>query len=199
MPIHTPENQRLVELLGRVALKDQAAFRQLYDLTSAHLYGVALRYLRTQGAAEEILQDAYINVWQQAGKYAAGLSTPMTWLISIVRHKALDQLRKVKTETALTEPLDAGDAGLPNAAADYADPHELFATATEAVVLHRCMAQLDPAHRQSLALAFYNGLSHSELAAHLRVPLGTAKAWVRRRLDRLGKCLEADRSPGGAR
>jgi RNA polymerase sigma-70 factor (ECF subfamily) len=195
MHTHTPENQRLVDLLGRVALKDQAAFRQLYDLTSAHLFGVALRFLRSRAAAEETLQDAYINVWQQAGTYASGLSTPMTWLMSIVRNKALDRLRKARAETELTGPLEACPDGQEEGAADHtahADPHELFAAATETVAINRCMAQLEPAQRQSLALAFYNGLSHSELAAHLRVPLGTAKAWVRRGLDRLRKCLESD-------
>jgi len=191
MLIHTPENQRLVNLLARVALRDQQAFKELYDLTSAHLYGVALRYLRTASTAEEILQEAYINVWQQAGTYAATLSSPMTWLISVVRNKALDHLRKFKRETETTESVDTAGEGQVEAIAEHADPHELFSAATEAIVLRRCVALLDAPQRQSLALAFYDGLSHSELAEHLRVPLGTAKAWVRRGLERLRKCIEA--------
>ena len=191
MLIHTPENQRLVNLLARVALRDQHAFKELYDLTSAHLYGVALRYLRTTSTAEEILQEAYINVWQQAGTYAATLSSPMTWLISVVRNKALDHLRKFKRETETTESVDKAGEGQVEAIAEHADPHELFSAATEAIVLRRCVALLDAPQRQSLALAFYDGLSHSELAEHLRVPLGTAKAWVRRGLERLRKCIEA--------
>jgi len=196
---HTPENQRLVNLLARVALRDQQAFKELYDLTSPHLYGVALRYLRTASTAEEILQEAYINVWQQAGTYAATLSAPMTWLISVVRNKALDHLRKFKRETETTDSVDAGGEGQVDAIADHADPHELFSAATEALVLRRCVAQLDPPQRQSLALAFYDGLSHSELAEHLRVPLGTAKAWVRRGLERLRKCIEAHQQPATGR
>lgn len=196
---HTPENQRLVDLLARVALRDQQAFKQLYDLTSSHLYGVALRYLRTASTAEEILQEAYINVWQQAGTYAATLSAPMTWLISVVRNKALDHLRKFKRETETTDSVDAGAEGQVEAIADHADPHELFSAATEAMVLKRCVEQLDAPQRQSLALAFYDGLSHSELAAHLRVPLGTAKAWVRRGLERLRKCIEAQQQPATGR
>lgn len=196
---HTPENQRLVNLLARVALRDQQAFKELYDLTSSHLYGVALRYLRTASTAEEILQEAYINVWQQAGTYAATLSAPMTWLISVVRNKALDHLRKFKRETETTDSVDAGVEGQVDAIADHADPHELFSAATEALVLRRCVAQLDPPQRQSLALAFYDGLSHSELAEHLRVPLGTAKAWVRRGLERLRKCIEAHQQPATGR
>lgn len=200
---HTPENQRLVNLLARVALRDQQAFKELYDLTSAHLYGVALRYLRTASTAEDILQEAYINVWQQAGTYAATLSAPMTWLISVVRNKALDHLRKFKREAESTaqsiDAVDAGAEGQVDAIADHADPHELFSAATEAMVLKRCVAQLDAPQRQSLALAFYDGLSHSELAEHLRVPLGTAKAWVRRGLERLRKCIEAQRQPAAGR
>lgn len=200
---HTPENQRLVNLLARVALRDQQAFKELYDLTSAHLYGVALRYLRTASTAEDILQEAYINVWQQAGTYAATLSAPMTWLISVVRNKALDHLRKFKRETESTaqsiDAVDAGAEGQVDAIAEHADPHELFSAATEAMVLKRCVAQLDAPQRQSLALAFYDGLSHSELAEHLRVPLGTAKAWVRRGLERLRKCIEAQRQPATGR
>lgn len=200
---HTPENQRLVNLLARVALRDQQAFKELYDLTSAHLYGVALRYLRTASTAEDILQEAYINVWQQAGTYAATLSAPMTWLISVVRNKALDHLRKFKREMGSTvqsiDAVDAGAEGQVDAIADHADPHELFSAATEAMVLKRCVAQLDAPQRQSLALAFYDGLSHSELAEHLRVPLGTAKAWVRRGLERLRKCIEAQRQPATGR
>ncbi|RNF31223.1 hypothetical protein NM04_08470 [Massilia aurea] len=186
-------------MLARVALRDQQAFKELYDLTSSHLYGVALRYLRTASTAEEILQEAYINVWQQAGTYAATLSAPMTWLISVVRNKALDHLRKFKRETETTDSVDAGAEGQVEAIADHADPHELFSAATEALVLKRCVAQLDAPQRQSLALAFYDGLSHSELAEHLRVPLGTAKAWVRRGLERLRKCIEAQQQPATGR
>lgn len=199
MLIHTPQNQRLVDLLARVALRDQQAFKELYDLTSAHLYGVALRYLRTASTAEEILQEAYINVWQQAGTYAATLSAPMTWLISVVRNKALDHLRKFKRETESTDSVDATAEGQVEAIAEHADPHELFSAATEAIVLRRCVALLDAPQRQSLALAFYDGLSHSELAEHLRVPLGTAKAWVRRGLERLRKCIEAQQQPAAGR
>ncbi|TFW19888.1 sigma-70 family RNA polymerase sigma factor [Duganella callida] len=191
MLTHTPENQRLVDLLQRVSLQDHAAFKQLYDLTSAHLYGVAVRFARRRELADEILQDAYINVWQQAGSYAATLSTPMTWLISIVRNKSLDRLRKGKLES---ESAESHHDGAPDQshdeAVDYVDPHELYAAATERIELNRCLSLLEPSQRQSLALAYYNGMSHSELADHMQVPLGTAKAWVRRGLERLKKCFE---------
>ncbi|SEN08578.1 RNA polymerase sigma-70 factor, ECF subfamily [Duganella sp. CF517] len=199
MLTHTPENQRLVDLLQRVSLQDHAAFKQLYDLTSAHLYGVAMRFVRQRELADEILQDAFINVWQQAGSYAATLSTPMTWLITIVRNKSLDRLRKGKLESDNTSSFeDNSPDQYQEEVMEHADPHDLFAAATEKIEVTRCLSQLDAPQRQSLALAYYNGLSHSELAEQLQVPLGTAKAWIRRGLDRLKKCLEqASLAPQG--
>lgn len=180
-----PPHLRLMKLLERVALRDHAAFEQLYTLTSAHLYGVAMRFVRRRELADEVLQDAFISVWQHAGSYSASLSTPMTWLISVVRNKSLDHLRKGKLEAETVVPLDDGahPAGLEAAGQD--EPLEQLALAMERQCLERCLSQLNPAQRQSLALAYYHGLSHSEIACHLQVPLGTAKAWVRRALERL--------------
>lgn len=188
---HTPENQRLVELLQRVSLRDHAAFKQLYDLTSAHMYGVALRFVRKREIADEILQEAFISIWQQAGSYASTLSTPMTWMISVVRNKALDRLRRVKLEASHSceSEEEAGEFSLEDRELGK-ESEELLESAAERIALRRCVTLLDPPQRQSLALVYYNGLSHAELAAHLQVPLGTAKAWVRRGLERLRTCLE---------
>ncbi|SEN08083.1 RNA polymerase sigma-70 factor, ECF subfamily [Duganella sp. CF517] len=191
MLIKSPENQRLATLLQRVAERDHASFRQLYDLTAAHLYGVAMRFVRQRELADDVLQDAFINVWQHAGSYAAPLSTPMTWLISIVRNKSLDHLRKGKLEGDTLVARDDNPHPEAEQAAEHADPLELLTVAMEKRELGRCLAQLEPAQRQSLALAYYEGLSHSEIASHLQVPLGTAKAWVRRALGRLRLCYEA--------
>lgn len=196
MPNFTPESHRLVTLLRRVAKQDHDAFTQLYELTSAHLYSVALRFVFRRELADEVLQDAFINVWQQAGSYAASLSTPMTWLISVVRNKCLDHLRKYKPQLDYTDSLDDRASDLTHEeAAENIGPHELFDFTMRKAELHRCMALLDPPQRQSIALAYYVGLSHSELADHLQVPLGTAKAWVRRGLCRLRNCFESPALP----
>jgi len=180
----TPQNQRLVALLQGVAGRDHAAFRQLYDLTCAHLYGVAMRFVGRRELADEVLQEAFINVWHHAGSYAASLSTPMTWLISIVRNKSLDHLRKARLETANTVALD--DSFMAEAAEEAgADQLELLTIAMDNEELRRRLARLEPAQRQSLSLAYYQGLSHSEIAHHMRVPLGTVKAWIRRALQQL--------------
>lgn len=187
-----PPNERLTRLLARTAARDHAAFKELYDLTSAHLFGVALRILNRRDRAEEVLQEAYVNVWNQAGSYAAGLSAPMTWLTSVVRNKALDWLRHLKRADESTVVLidDAGEDYLDQMADPRADPQELLSQATDGLRLRHCLGTLDAPQRQSLALAYYDGLSHSELAAHLNAPLGTVKAWVRRGLDKLKQCLE---------
>ncbi|TAK90146.1 MAG: sigma-70 family RNA polymerase sigma factor [Burkholderiaceae bacterium] len=191
------QNEQLVRLLARVGQRDQAAFAELYSLTSPHLFGVALRILNRQDRAEDVLQEAFVNVWNQAGSYAAGLSAPMTWLTSVVRNKSLDWLRHVKLadESTVVMVNDDGEDYLPQIADERADPQELFAQATEGLRLRHCLGTLEAAQRQSLALAYYDGLSHSELAEHLRAPLGTVKAWVRRGLEKLKKCLDSNPTP----
>lgn len=185
----TADSQRLADLLRQISCHDHAAFRQLYDLTSRCLYGVIVRLVRKAELADEILQETYINVWQQAGTYVAGISAPMTWLISIARNKSLDRLRKGKLElescpAPSCEARDADDEGPAEAVSEL----QLYLEAIERGALQRCLSLLDPSHRQSIMLAYYHGLSHGELAAHMRVPLGTAKAWVRRGLRDLRAC-----------
>src|SRR5450432_835695 len=99
-----PDKQRqrsalLADLLARVGLFDQRAFAELYRLTSPHLYAVALRILRESGAAEEVLQESYVNIWHHAGSYVAAKSQPLTWLTSIVRNRCLDQMRRRDVDT----------------------------------------------------------------------------------------------------
>src|SRR4051812_41709075 len=98
MPSFTDPSERLERLLARVSQRDHDAFELVYKLTSAHLFGIALRIMKRVDHAEEVLQEAYFNIWNQAGSYSAGLVTPMTWLISVVRNKALDGLRQRKSE-----------------------------------------------------------------------------------------------------
>src|SRR5215468_9280116 len=99
-------NARLMELLARTALADQQAFAELYRLSGPHLYAVALRILREAAAAEEVLQESFVNVWQHAGSYVAARSQPLTWLTSIVRNRCLDQLRRREVETVTMDDDD---------------------------------------------------------------------------------------------
>jgi RNA polymerase sigma-70 factor (ECF subfamily) len=186
------DSQRLQADLARVALGDRAAFARVYEATSAHLFGVALRMLNRRDLAEDVLQESFVNVWHHAGSYRAAAAQPMTWLISIVRNKSLDALRALGRRPV--ESIDAADDDDDAPARQIADerpsPLQLLDTATEALQIQACLAALDAAHRQCLALAYYQGLSHAEIATHLRAPLGSVKTWVRRGLDKLKACLE---------
>jgi len=180
-------NARLMELLARTALADQHAFAELYRLTSAHLYAVALRILRESAAAEEVLQESFVSVWNHAGSYVAAKSQPFTWLTSIVRNRCLDQLRRREVDTVTVDDEDEGMA----LRDEGPTPLELLVSSADARAVKTCVEGLEGGQKQALALAFYRGLSHSELASQLRQPLGTVKSWVRRGLERLKACLEA--------
>ena len=177
---------RLAELLARVALSDQQAFAELYRPTSSHLYAVALRILRESGAAEEVLQESYVNIWHHAGSYVAAKSQPLTWLTSIVRNRCLDQMRRREVDTVTIDDEEQGMM----LADDRPSPMDLLLSSADALAVKGCVELLEAGQKQAIALAFYQGLSHSELARHLRQPLGTVKSWVRRGLERLKACLD---------
>jgi len=184
-----PDTPSLQQLLAQTARGDHAAFAAVYERTHAHLFGVALRMLRREQAAEDVLQEAFVSVWKSAAQYRPSVGgqemQPMTWLIAIVRNKALDALRSRarRNETELPEGADDASAG-PSAL-------DLLAQSTRALRIEGCLNGLDGSHRQSLALAYYQGLSHSEVAAQMGAPLGSVKAWIRRGLEKLKACLTA--------
>ena len=132
MTTESPERSGdLADLLARTALADQAAFSELYRRTSPHLYAVAVRILREPAAAEEVLQEAFVSIWHHAGRYAAELSQPQTWLASIVRNRCLDRLRRRDLDrVSLTRNDDEEtEIELP---ADGASPVELLIAGAEA-------------------------------------------------------------------
>ncbi len=186
------KNERLKALLAACARRDRAAFASLYEATSPKLFGVAVRMLKREDWAEEVLQDCYVSIWNNAGGYSATLSAPMTWMTSIVRNRCLDWLRRPAMEVVLHNEDEDGDDPLERMASDDPGPLERLAATGAARALAECMGRLDAKMRQAIALAFYEGLTHTELAAHMRQPLGTVKTWVRRGLERLKGCLEPD-------
>jgi RNA polymerase sigma-70 factor (ECF subfamily) len=172
-------------LLARCALRDQQACAELYRLSSSKLFGVALRIVRRQDWAEEVLQESFVNIWNHASEYVADRSAPMTWMTSIVRNRALDWARRPRHE----DTSEDYDLIIDSVRDDAPGPLDLLARSADGAALARCLQQLEAAQRQSITLAFQHGLSHAELAAHLREPLGTVKTWIRRGLERLRACL----------
>jgi RNA polymerase sigma factor (sigma-70 family) len=190
-----PERSReLSQLLARAGLGDRAAFGRLYERTSGHLFAVVLRIQRDRGMAEDLLQEIYVSVWKAAASFDAARSQPLTWLTHIARNRAIDSLRRAQAQPR-TESLSVDDDD------ERPDPHEALASddpgpldllgrASDRRQLTQCMQHLSPPQRQSVALAFFDGLSHAEVAEQLREPLGTVKSWVRRALQTLKGCLE---------
>jgi RNA polymerase sigma factor (sigma-70 family) len=190
-PAGSAGSDKLAALLARVALGEQRAFAELYGLASAHLYAVAVRIMRDGPIAEEMLQEAFVSVWHHAGTYDAAKSQPLTWLTSIVRNRCLDRLRRREVDTETLTPRDDDEAPAWEPPSEGPTPVELLLAAADARALRGCLDGLEPGPRQAIALAFFRGLSHRELAAHLREPLGTVKSWVRRGLATLRRCLDA--------
>ena len=184
-----PDPTELTALLSRVALGDRAAFRRLYDATAPSLFGVALRILNRRERAEDVLQEAFVNVWNRAGSYSAAASQPMTWLTAIVRNRALDELRGATRHQV--ESLHDEDTGeMREIEDDRPNPIGLLEQAADALAIRACLDAIDGPQRQCLALGYYHGMSHSEIAAHLGSPIGSVKVWLRRGLARLKRCLD---------
>lgn len=185
---------RLAGWLAAVALGDRAAFRSLYDATSARLLGVAFELLHHRERAEEVLQECYLSVWHNAGSYRPATARPMTWLINIVRHRAIDALRAQRTRQPVNLPIDDG---LAESVVDLAPrPEQQLQRALAARGIAAALEQLSRHERQAVAQVIYRGLTHAEIAAQAQVPLSTAKTWVRRGLMRLKEQL--DRAAGSA-
>ncbi|HEX4326561.1 MAG TPA: sigma-70 family RNA polymerase sigma factor [Burkholderiales bacterium] len=181
------QNQRLSELLAQASRRDDGsmpAFELLYQGTSSKLFGVALRILRREDWAEEVLQECYVSIWKHCADYQLQLSAPMTWMTSIVRNRCLDVLRRPNFE----DPTD-DDAVFESFETDEPGPLALLEQSVEAKAIARCLGGLEAKQQQAIRMAFFEGLTHVELAQKLNQPLGTVKTWVRRGLMKLKDCL----------
>jgi RNA polymerase sigma factor (sigma-70 family) len=178
----------LMQLIDRVAQRDEAALKSLYELTSGKLYGLAMRVVRHNEWAEDALQDTFLQIWRTAPDYRASLSPPMAWLGLIVRSRSLDLLRRRKAEREhLTDEID--EAMADTLEGDSPNPMDTSLASQQAWALHQCLGKLENKQREVVSLAYLRDLSHGELAEQLRLPLGTVKTWIRRGLDQLRSCL----------
>ncbi len=179
-------NDKLAKLLSRAGLGDKQAFAELYESTKSKLFAVTLRIVRERHLAEEVLQDSFVNIWNHAADYATAKAAPMTWMTAIVRNRSLDLLRRPRLETQ-----DEDDFFTLNLEDDSLSPQDLLSQSRDKAKVEHCMKDLDGEQLQTISLAFFQGLSHSEVADHLGKPLGTVKTHIRRGLQKLKGCLEA--------
>ena len=170
-------------LLQRCAARDRAAFRALYDRWGGRLHGIALRITRQPSLAADATQDAFVQLWQQAHRFDPVRGSAEAFLVSLVRYRALDLVRRGAREMPGYEGEDRED--------DAPDALSQLISSAEGAALQRCLTQLEADRRRLVLLAFVDGLSHSELADRLRLPLGTVKSWIRRSLLSLRECLAA--------
>jgi RNA polymerase sigma-70 factor (ECF subfamily) len=196
MPNETADLQ-LIALIDRVSIRladpsrhreSELALRELYDLTSTKLFGLAMRVVGNREWAEDVLQETYLTLWRVAGDYRAALSPPMAWMGVIVRSRALDFLRRRTSERA-DAALELDDAISETVAGDSPNPMDTTQASEQALALHECLRKLESRQREVLSLAYLRDLSHSELAEQLKLPLGTVKTWIRRGLDQLRGCM----------
>lgn len=165
-----------------MAMGERAAFRSVYSRTSAKLFGVILRVLGDRAEAEDVLQEVYVKVWNNAGRYRSNGFSPMTWLITIARNAAIDRKRKRRTA-------NPGDALTDTLADPAPGPETQAMAASDRARLDSCFEELDARHAEAVRRAYLDGDSYAGLAAHFDVPLNTMRTWLRRSLLKLKECL----------
>ena len=175
--------ERLAEALRRTAERDPRAYRLVYKLTAAKLFGICLRICGERKAAEDVLQDVFLTVWTRADGFDASRGSAIAWLATIARNRSIDWRRRNVVATAS-----------PDALVGIADPAmsapEMMLLDERERLLHHCLDGLEKPQREAIRTAFFDGLTYAELAERVAVPLGTMKSWVRRGLMKLRECLD---------
>ena len=178
------DTAEIAALIARSALRDRAAFGDLYTRTSAKLFGVTLRILRDRSEAEEALQEVYVKIWQRADRYVPGGFSPISWLVAVARNHALDVLRARKPQSDdIDMALDVADAG--------PSPEKAAVDRGERSRIDDCLGQLDAEKADAVRGAYLDGYSYEELSERFKVPLNTMRTWLRRSLIKLRECLTA--------
>ena len=172
-------------LIHRVAQGDQSALSKLYDSTGRLVYGLVLRILNEAPSAEEVLLDVFTQVWRQASQYDGKRGAPLAWIMTIARSRAIDRLRSTRQELQRKDPLDSVQA----IRSDSADPEQDSLISERRLMVKRALAGLAPEQREVIELAYYSGMSHSEIASRLGKPLGTVKTRTRLGMMRLREAL----------
>lgn len=181
-----PKKDPLADLLSQCAAGDEQALKKLYQRCSPKLYAVALALLRNEDLAEDILQDSFVKIWKRSATYNPSKGAAMTWMASIVRHRALDVLRSAH----LQQERNLDQFAVEALADSTQDPSSLAEIKASMAAILDCMDQLKEEQKQCIIKAYCYGYSHDEISKSLATPLGTVKAWIRRGIKRIRECLD---------
>ena len=181
----TEAREALREAMARLAAGDEAALEQIYAATRVKLFGICLRILGDRKEAEDALQDVYVNLWQRADRYDPDRASPISWLATFARNRAVDRLRTGKVRGGAVPVEEAAPL---HDQAPLADT--LLVDAERDGQIHECIATLDERTQRYIRSAFFDGYTYAQLAETADVPLGTMKSWIRRGLQKLRTCLE---------
>ena len=172
-----------LRLLSASAQGNQAAFAQLYEISSGKLYAVSLQMLRHKDLAEDAVQEAFIRIWHNAGEYQQEKGLVLSWMIGIVRYRALDMLRATKSRR------ENSSDDLPQEGEDEHSPELEFYQQRDRASIEGCMDELTTQQREAIQMAYFLGMTHQEVCTELALPLGSIKSWIRRGLEQLKRCL----------
>ena len=180
-PVHLACPPELTALLAGVVAGEQRALERFYRLTIGKVFGLALRIVRNRATAEEVAEDVYVQIWRSAASYNPQRGSPLAWVLTICRSRALDALRRADSAIVDADPTERLDAVVQH----QPGLQDLLQASQEHSALHAAIAKLRPEQRQILGLAFFRGLTHPEIAAAAQLPMGTIKSHIRRALATL--------------
>ncbi|PUA27883.1 MAG: hypothetical protein B0W54_15300 [Cellvibrio sp. 79] len=185
----SPDDQ-LINLIARCALRDQAALKQLFERVGPYLNAVAWRILKSTDLSNEVLQEAFLQIWNNAGSYRPHMAKPLTWMASITRYRALDRLDKETRNRTHTRAIEE-EEDFPGGD----EPERSLGASQLRFHLHQCLTTLGDNIKRSIELAYLQGYSREEIAQKLSTNTNTVKSWLHRGAERLRLCLEAKKQP----
>jgi len=185
-PASAEAREALRKAMARLADGDSSALEEIYTATRVNLFGICLRILGDRKEAEDALQDVYVNLWQRADRYDPERASPISWLATFARNRAIDRLRTGKVRGGAVPVEEAAPLADEMPLADA-----LLIDAERSAQIHICLAKLDDNVQGHIRGAFFDGQTYGQLAEAADVPLGTMKSWIRRALMKLRACLEA--------
>lgn len=180
------DKEELSTLLSQIALKNESALDQLYGSMSSQLFGFILRIISRRDWAEEVLQETFINIWNKADLFRPDRGSALTWIINLARNKAIDWLRRNPNKIDLSAvALDECEHLMERDITGFDEQDSL-----QLEMLHKCIEELELSQRSVIMLAYFRGFTHADISKHTQNPLGTIKAWLRRGVDKLKRCLK---------